>query len=89
MSLDHRVDHGCRTRLSGGARHPSPKFDHRVYQPGYDENARPSVPEDPMEFDYGFASHVVLWLIGLVAAVGGVATVLAMWNMGRQAYRKD
>lgn len=48
-----------------------------------------TVPEDSMEFDYGFASHVVLWIIGLIAAVGGVATVLAMWNMGRQAYRKD
>ena len=27
--------------------------------------------------DYGFASHVVLWLIGAMAAVGAVATVLA------------
>jgi len=38
--------------------------------------------------DYGFASHVVLWLIGAMAAVGGVVTVLAMWSMGRSAYRK-
>ena len=38
--------------------------------------------------DYGFASHVVFWLIGAMAAVGAVATVLAMWSMGRAAYRK-
>lgn len=39
--------------------------------------------------DYGFASHIVLWLIGLMAVVGAVGTVLAFWTMGRQAYRKD
>ena len=38
--------------------------------------------------DYGFASHVVFWLIGAMAAVGAVITVLAMWSMGRAAYRK-
>ena len=39
--------------------------------------------------DYGFASHVLLWLIGGLAAVGLVGTVLAFWTMGRAAYRKD
>jgi hypothetical protein len=42
-----------------------------------------------MEFDYGFASHVVLWIVGLITAVGAVGTVLAFWTMGRQAYRND
>jgi hypothetical protein len=39
--------------------------------------------------DYGFASHVVLWLIGAIAALGLIGTVLGFWTMGRQAYRKD
>ncbi|WP_345803208.1 hypothetical protein AAIB33_09060 [Microbacterium sp. AZCO] len=39
--------------------------------------------------DYGFASHVVLWVIGLIAAAGLVGTVLGFWTMGRQSYRKD
>lgn len=39
--------------------------------------------------DYGFWSHALLWLIGGIAAVGGVGTVLAFWGLGRQAYRKD
>ncbi|TDN92377.1 hypothetical protein EV279_1897 [Microbacterium sp. BK668] len=39
--------------------------------------------------DYGFASHVMLWVIGAIAAVGLVGTVLAFWSMGRAAYRKD
>ena len=39
--------------------------------------------------DYGFASHIVLWLIGAMAAVGAVLTAFAMWSMGRAAYRKQ
>ena len=38
---------------------------------------------------YGFASHVVFWIIGLIAAVGAVGTVFGLWSMGRQAYRKE
>tara|TARA_B100000408_G_scaffold32702_2_gene24408 strand:- start:1543 stop:1662 length:120 start_codon:yes stop_codon:yes gene_type:complete len=37
--------------------------------------------------DYGFASHVILWVVGAVAAIGGVGVVLAFFSMGRQAYR--
>jgi len=39
--------------------------------------------------EYGFASHVLLWLIGGMAAVGGLGVVLSFWGLGRQAYRKD
>lgn len=39
--------------------------------------------------DYGFASHVVLWVVGAIAAVGLVGTVLAFWSLGRASYRKD
>ncbi|MFH8249680.1 hypothetical protein ACH3VR_04845 [Microbacterium sp. B2969] len=39
--------------------------------------------------DYGSASHVVLWVIGLMALVGAIGVVGAFWTMGRQAYRKD
>lgn len=39
--------------------------------------------------DYGFWSHALLWLIGGLAAVGAIGTVLAFWGLGRQAYRKD
>ena len=38
--------------------------------------------------DYGFASHVVLWLIGGIAAIGLVATVGALFSMGRASYRE-
>ena len=48
---------------------------------------KPTATEDNME--YGFASHVLLWLIGAMAAVGFVLTVLGFWSMGRDAYRKD
>ncbi|GAA1963750.1 hypothetical protein GCM10009816_27400 [Microbacterium aquimaris] len=36
--------------------------------------------------DYGFASHVILWVVGAVAAVGGLGVVLAVFSMGRQGY---
>lgn len=39
--------------------------------------------------DYGFWSHALLWLIGGLAVLGTVGTVLAFWSLGRQAYRKD
>ncbi len=39
--------------------------------------------------DYGFASHVLLWLIGAMAAVGLVVTVLApSGRWAALAYRK-
>ena len=37
--------------------------------------------------DYGFASHVVLWVVGAIAALGLLGTVVAFWSLGRQAYR--
>ncbi|NYE19792.1 hypothetical protein [Microbacterium immunditiarum] len=39
--------------------------------------------------EYGFLSHVVLWIVGAIAAVGTIGTVLAIWSIGRAAYRKD
>ena len=39
--------------------------------------------------DYGFWSHALLWLIGAMAAVGGLGLVLAFWRLGRQNYRND
>ena len=39
--------------------------------------------------EYGFASHVLLWLIGGLALLGLVLTTLGFWVMGRSAYRKD
>lgn len=39
--------------------------------------------------DYGFLTHALLWLIGGLAALGALGTVLAFWGLGRQAYRKD
>ncbi len=39
--------------------------------------------------EYGFMSHVLLWVIGLIAAAGLVGTVLSYWAMGRQSYYKD
>ena len=37
--------------------------------------------------DYGFASHLLLWLVGGITAVGTVALVGAFWSLGRSAYR--
>ena len=55
------------------------------------KNALSSAPttatEDNME--YGFASHVLLWLIGAMAVLGLVLTTLGFWVLGRSAYRKD
>lgn len=34
-------------------------------------------------------TDALLWLIGAMAAVGGILTVAAFWSMGRAAYRKD
>ncbi|WP_273541856.1 hypothetical protein [Microbacterium cremeum] len=39
--------------------------------------------------EYGFLTHALLWLIGAMAALGALGTVLAFWGLGRQAYRKD
>jgi hypothetical protein len=36
-----------------------------------------------------FISHVLLWTIGAIAALGIVGTTVAFWSMGRSAYRKD
>lgn len=34
-------------------------------------------------------SHIMLWTVGGLTAVGLVVAVGAIWSMGRQAYRKD
>jgi hypothetical protein len=39
--------------------------------------------------EYGFATHVLMWIIA-VMTVGSVAGVVAgFWAMGRSGYRKD
>lgn len=39
--------------------------------------------------DDAFLSHVVLWVIGALTALGIVGGIGAMFSMGRQGYRKD
>ena len=39
--------------------------------------------------EYGFASHVLLWLIGAMAALGLLLTTVGFWALGRSAYRED
>lgn len=34
-------------------------------------------------------SHLMLWIVGGIAAIGLVGTVGAVWSMGRQGYRQD
>lgn len=41
------------------------------------------------DIDAQTSSNILLGIIGLMAAVGFVGTVLAFWTMGRQGYRKD
>ncbi|HWI32374.1 MAG TPA: hypothetical protein VNT50_12895 [Microbacterium sp.] len=40
-------------------------------------------------FDDALLSHLLVWAIGGLAALGGLLTVAAFWSMGRAAYRKD
>jgi hypothetical protein len=34
-------------------------------------------------------SHLMLWIVGAIAAVGLIGTLGAFFSMGRQGYRKD
>jgi len=39
--------------------------------------------------DNGFFSHVLLWVVGAIAAVGGVGLIGALFSLGRSAaYKK-
>ncbi|MDU0367392.1 hypothetical protein AB0O16_10200 [Microbacterium sp. NPDC089180] len=39
--------------------------------------------------DSGFFSHVVIWVVGGLAAIGGVAAIGALFSLGRNAsYKK-
>jgi len=42
-----------------------------------------------MTIDSQTLSDGMLAIVGLIAAIGLVGTVLAFWTMGRAAYRKD
>jgi len=42
-----------------------------------------------MTVDNQTLSDGIVAIIGLIAALGLVGTVLAFWTMGRAAYRKD
>lgn len=39
--------------------------------------------------DYGWMSHALMWLIGLMTVAATVGSVAALWSMGRSNYRKD
>jgi hypothetical protein len=39
--------------------------------------------------EYGFASHVVFWIVGLMAVGTTLAAASALWGMGRQGSRKE
>jgi len=43
--------------------------------------------EEPM--DYGWMSHALLWIIGLMSVGATVAAIGALFTMGRSGYRKD
>jgi hypothetical protein len=51
-------------------------------------NVIPDHPEVAM-IDGAFASHIVLWVVGAIAAIGALGTIGAFFSMGRSAYRKD
>ncbi|MDU0346703.1 hypothetical protein RWH44_13450 [Microbacterium sp. KSW2-29] len=39
--------------------------------------------------DSGFFSHVVIWVVGGLAAIGGIAAIGALFSLGRNAsYKK-
>ncbi len=39
--------------------------------------------------EYGFVSHLLLWFIGGLSALGLLLTTVGFWSLGRSAYRKD
>ncbi|MFG6445158.1 hypothetical protein ACFXQA_07760 [Microbacterium sp. P07] len=38
--------------------------------------------------DANFFSHLMLWIVGGITAVGGLGLVAALFSMGRQGSRK-
>ena len=42
-----------------------------------------------MNGDFHLFSHIMLWIVGAIAALGAVGVVGAFWSMGRAGYRKD
>ncbi|MFD1494185.1 MULTISPECIES: hypothetical protein [Microbacterium] len=36
-----------------------------------------------------FFSHLMLWIVGGIAAVGLLGTIGAFWSLGRSGYRND
>ena len=39
--------------------------------------------------DYGWMSHALMWIVGLMSVCALVGAVGAMWSRGRSGYRKD
>lgn len=39
--------------------------------------------------DYGWMSHALLWLIGVMAVGATLGAAGALWSLGRSGYRKD
>ena len=39
--------------------------------------------------DYGWMSHALLWLVGVMSLIATVGAAAARWSMGRSGYRKD
>lgn len=39
--------------------------------------------------EYGWMTHALLWLIGLMSVVAAVGTVGALFTLGRSSYKKD
>ena len=39
--------------------------------------------------DGAFMSHAILWFIGLMTVCGAVASLAALFVLGRSSYRKD
>ena len=39
--------------------------------------------------DYGWMSHALMWIVGLMSVCAGLGAVAAMFSLGRSGYRKD
>lgn len=39
--------------------------------------------------DYGWISHALVWLIGLMTVGATLTLVGALWSLGRSGYRND
>lgn len=68
-------------------RHPSPRDVLKSTSDTATMKTHRSHRGGPM--DYGWMSHALLWLVGILSIGATVGFAGALWSLGRSNYRKD